>query len=143
MLLPLLTLIVHNLLNEHHGRRRLSRAVAISTRSIETPCIFPEVNSQVTGSTAVITDMEHIPGCLLCRERDGRPRRAAADTVNTVCQSGMYPRMALDSLLTGHRGCVNHVQFNESGKQRQIHSAAKILLQRHWPVQQCTLAMTK
>eukprot|EP00879_Flechtneria_rotunda_P031703 GHRR01034657.1.p1 GENE.GHRR01034657.1~~GHRR01034657.1.p1 ORF type:complete len:136 (+),score=24.59 GHRR01034657.1:177-584(+) len=28
---------------------------------------------------------------------------------------GLWPRMALETLLTGHRGCVNHVQFNESG----------------------------
>lgn len=46
----------------------------------------------------------------------------------TTCQSrtfehgagdscGLWQRMALDSLLVGHRGCVNHVEFNEQGSE--------------------------
>lgn len=51
-----------------------------------------------------------LPLALIGREvQHGRKQLSAAAV------SGMYPRMALDSLLVGHRGCVNHVQFNESG----------------------------
>lgn len=63
-------------------------------------------------------DVRNIPAFLLCRERDDGPRRSCHrwDNISTVCQTGMFARIALDSLLKGHRGCVNHVQFNDSGK---------------------------
>lgn len=54
--------------------------------------------------------MDSCTGYLACRERQHglrKPGPAAA---------GLYPRLALEELLVGHRGCVNHVQFNESGK---------------------------
>lgn len=35
---------------------------------------------------------------------------------------GLWQRMALQSLLVGHRGCVNHVEFNEQGDLSTRHS---------------------
>lgn len=55
--------------------------------------------------------MDGITGFLASRERQDPfgGRVPAADQ--------LFPRLALDSLLVGHRGCVNTVQFNESGEE--------------------------
>jgi hypothetical protein len=44
----------------------------------------------------------------------GRSRRGASEAA--TLSRALAPRLGLDRLLVGHRGCVNHVQFNESGK---------------------------
>jgi hypothetical protein len=50
-----------------------------------------------------------LPLSLAAREQDGA-RHLPGSAV-----ASLYPRMALEKLLVGHRGCVNHVQFNDSG----------------------------
>lgn len=53
--------------------------------------------------------MDGITGFLASRERQDPFLRVPA-------ANQLVPRLALDSLLIGHRGCVNTVQFNESGE---------------------------
>lgn len=54
--------------------------------------------------------MDGITGFLASRERQD------PSFLRVPAANQLLPRLALDSLLIGHRGCVNTVQFNESGE---------------------------
>lgn len=51
-----------------------------------------------------------VPGALSSREQQLQRNKQWSRI-----DGALYPRMGLDMLLVGHRGCVNHVQFNDSG----------------------------
>eukprot|EP00882_Tetradesmus_deserticola_P025721 GHRQ01028279.1.p2 GENE.GHRQ01028279.1~~GHRQ01028279.1.p2 ORF type:complete len:135 (+),score=32.75 GHRQ01028279.1:694-1098(+) len=56
-----------------------------------------------------------LASALVAREQQGLESRFADVAANS---KGLWRRMAMDpkkGLLIGHKGCVNHVQFNESG----------------------------
>jgi hypothetical protein len=63
----------------------------------------------------IVMQVESFPSYLAAREKQYGSSAAV---------SCLYPRMALDTLLQGHRGCVNHVQFNESGESESDHGVA-------------------